>query len=39
MQQRAALWIIEAFRTTPTMGIETIVRLTPIHLYLKKLQQ
>ena len=39
MQQRAALWIIGAFKTSPTMGIETIAGLTPIHLHLKKLQQ
>jgi len=37
MQQRATLWITGAFHTSPTLGVETITSLVPIHLYLKKL--
>ena len=37
MQQRAALWILGAFQTSPTTGIEAISSLIPIHLHLKKL--
>ena len=37
MQQRAALWITGAFRTFPSEGIEGIVGLIPITLYLCKL--
>jgi len=37
MQQRAALWITGAFRTSPSKGIEAIVGLIPITLYLRKL--
>ena len=37
MQRKAALWILGAFRTSPTGGIEALADLIPIHLYLKKL--
>ena len=37
MQWRAALWIIGAFHTSPTLRVETITSLVPIHLHLKKL--
>jgi len=37
LQQRAALWISGAFWTSPSGGIETILDLIPIHLYIKKL--
>ena len=37
MQQRAALWITGAFCISPTLGVETIADLIPIHLYLQKL--
>ena len=37
MQQRVALWISGAFRISPTLEIEAISRLIPIHLHLKKL--
>jgi len=37
MQRKAALWILGAFRTSPTGEIETLAGLIPIHLHLKKL--
>ena len=37
MQQGAAHWISGVFQTSPTLGIEAISGLIPIHLYLKKL--
>ena len=37
MQHRTAIWIIDAFCTSPTEDIEAITGLIPIHLYLKKL--
>ncbi|CAA7267351.1 unnamed protein product [Cyclocybe aegerita] len=37
MQQKAALWIMGAFRTSPTGGLEALTGLIPIHLMLKKL--
>ena len=37
MQQRAALQITGAFCTSPTLRVETITGLVPIHLHLKKL--
>ena len=37
MQHKAALWILGAFCTSPTGGIETLAGLIPIHLHLKKL--
>jgi len=37
MQRRAAIWILGAFKTSPTEGIEAIVGLIPIKYYLQKL--
>jgi len=37
MQRRAAIWILGAFKTSLSFGIETIARLIPINLYLQKL--
>jgi len=37
MQRKAALWILDAFCTSPTGGIEVLESLIPIQLYLKKL--
>jgi len=37
MQWRAAFWIFGTFCMLPTVGIEVISSLIPIHLYLKKL--
>jgi len=37
MQRKTALWILGAFRTFPTGGIEALAGLIPIHLHLKKL--
>jgi len=37
MQRRAALWILGAFKTSPSYGIEAIVGLIPINLHLQKL--
>ena len=37
MQRKAALWILGAFRTSPTGRIEALAGLIPIHLHLKKL--
>jgi len=37
MQQRAALWITGAFRTSPSEGVKAITGLVPINLHLKKL--
>ena len=37
MQCKAALWILGAFRTSPTGGIKALAGLISIHLYLKKL--
>jgi len=39
MQRRAAIWITGAFCTSPTLGIETISCLIPIHLHLQKLNR
>ena len=37
MQRKVILKILGAFCTSPTLGIETIAGLIPIHLYLQKL--
>ncbi|CAA7264629.1 unnamed protein product [Cyclocybe aegerita] len=37
MQQKAALWITGAFRTSPTGGLKALAGLIPIHRMLKKL--
>ena len=36
MQQRSAIWIM-GFCTSPTLGVEAITGLIPIHLHLQKL--
>ena len=36
MQCKAALWILGAFRTSPTGGLEALAGLIPIQLHLKK---
>ena len=37
MQRRAAIWILGAFKTSPSYGIKAIVNLIPIKLHLQKL--
>ena len=37
MQRRAAIWILGAFKTLPTKGIEAIVGIIPIKFYFQKL--
>ena len=37
MQCKVALWILSAFHTSPTGGIEALAGLIPIQLHLKKL--
>ena len=37
MQCRAAIWILEAFYTSPSLGIKAIASLVPIYLHLQKL--
>ena len=37
MQRRAAIWILEAFKMSPTEGLEAIAGLIPIKLHLQKL--
>jgi len=37
MQRRAAIWILGAFKMSPSEGIEVIVDLIPIKLYFQKL--
>ena len=37
MQRRAALWIIEVFKTSPSFDMETITSLMPIYLHPCKL--
>jgi len=37
MQRRAAIWILEAFKTLPTEGIEAIAGIIPIKFHLQKL--
>jgi len=37
IQQRAALWILAAFHTSPSLGIKMIACLIPIHLHFQKL--
>jgi len=38
MQRKAAIWILGAFKTSLTEGIETIVGLIPINLHFQKLR-
>ena len=37
MQRRAAIWILEAFKTSPLEGIEAIVDIISIKFHLQKL--
>jgi len=37
MQYRAAIWILGAFHTSPSLGIEVITGLILIYLHLQKL--
>jgi len=37
MQRRATIWILGAFKTSPTEGIEAITRIIPIKFHLQKL--
>ena len=37
MQRRAAIWILEAFKTSPTEGIEVLAGLIPIRFHLQKI--
>jgi len=37
MQRRAAIWILGAFKTSPSYGIEALAGLIPINLHLQKL--
>jgi len=37
MQRRAAIWILGAFKTSPTEGTEAIAGLTPIKFHLQKI--
>ena len=37
MQRRATIWILDAFQTLPSFGIEAIAGLIPVHLHLQKL--
>jgi len=38
IQRRAAIWILEAFKTSPSYSIEAIAGLVPIKLHLQKLR-
>ena len=38
MQRRAAIWILGAFKMSPSLGIEVIIGLIPIKLHLQKLR-
>jgi len=37
MQRRAAIWILRAFKASPSYGIEALAVLIPINLHLQKL--
>jgi len=37
IQRRAAIWILGAFKTSPTEGIEAIAGIIPIKFHLQKL--
>ena len=37
MQRRAAIWILDAFKTSPSEGIEAIAGIIPIRFHLQKL--
>jgi len=37
MQRRAAIWILGAFKTSPSEGIEAITGIIPIKYYIQKI--
>jgi len=37
MQRRAAIWILGAFKTSPSYSIEALADLIPINLHFQKL--
>jgi len=37
IQQKAAIWILGTFQTSPSLDIKAITRLMPIKLHLQKL--
>ena len=37
MQRRAAIWVLGAFKTSPTEGIEALAGLMPIRFHLQKI--
>ena len=37
IQRRAAIWILEAFKTSPMEGIEALAGLIPIRFHLQKI--
>ena len=39
LQRRAAIWILEAFKTSPSLSFKAIAGLIPINLYLQKLSR
>jgi len=39
MQRRAAIWILGAFKTSPSEGIEAITGIIPIKFHLQKLTE
>jgi len=39
MQRRATIWILGAFKTSPSEGIEAIVEIIPIKFHLQKLTE
>jgi len=39
MQRRAAIWILRAFKMSPSEGIEAIVGIIPIKFHLQKLAE
>jgi len=39
MQRRAAIWILEAFKTLPSAGIEAIAGIIPIKFHLQKISK
>ena len=39
MQRRATIWILKAFKTSPSFSIEALAGFIPINLYLQKLSE
>ena len=37
MQRRATIWILEAFKTSPSEGIEAIAGIIPMKFHLQKI--